>query len=246
MKPLVNALAFLCCFVMSCWDATLQAATVVTDPGATAQLMTSVTQMGNLLNTTSQVNSRMSDLNSALGTNLTNPLVTMLSIFGHCRDPYGDIKNSFLGFGKIKPSFDFCSILGTQKAYTDLLFLPVAAMTESVTFEKQREIQQNRQTFIQQSSTATMAMAAQQKDGIKDAQSRITDLSQRAKDSTNLREDMKTNNQLLAAVASELLNLRIMLVNQSEVQASMAANQMPVVFNPSLRPDGLQPKAGGH
>lgn len=241
MKPLVNALAFLCCFVMSCWDATLQAATVVTDPGATAQLMTSVTQMGNLLNTTSQVNSRMSDLNSALGTNLTNPLMTMLSIFGRCSDPYGDIKNSFLGFGKIKPSFDFCSILGTQKAYADLLFLPIATVTESVTFERQKEIQQNRQNFIQQSSTSTMAVAAQQKEGIKDAQSRITSLSKRAEASTNLREDMKTNNQLLATVASELLNLRIMLVNQAEVQASMAANQMPVVFNPSF-----QPKAGGH
>ncbi len=234
MKPLVNKLLILLFLVTS-----LQAAQIVHDPTTAANVMSGVTQMGNLLSVSNQMSSRISDLNSCLGTNLASPLMTMLSIFGRCSDPYGDMKNSVLGFGKIKPSFDFCSIISAQKAYTDLLFLPAATMGEVITFERQREIQQNRQDFIQKSATATMAMAAQQKDGIKDAQSRIHKLSQRAEASTNLREDMKTNNQLLALVASELLNLRIMLVNQAEIQASVAANQVPITFNPSL-----QPKAG--
>ena len=218
---------------------TTQAAQIVHDPTTAANVMSGVTQMGNLLSVTNQVNSRMGDLTSCLGSNLSSPLMTMLSIFGRCSDPFGDIKKRFLGFGRIEPSFDFCSILSAQRAYTDLLFLPVAAMGEAITFQKQQEILQTRQQFIQQSTVNTMAMAAQQKDGIKDAQSRITSLSKRAEASANLREDMKTNNQLLAAIASELLNLRIMLVNQAEIQASLAANQVPLAFNP-----GLQTRAG--
>jgi len=214
-----------------------QAAQIVHDPTTAANVMSGVTQMGNLLSVTNQVNSRMGDLTSCLGSNLSSPLMTMLSIFGRCSDPFGDIKKSFLGFGRIEPSFDFCSILSAQRAYTELLFLPVAA--EAITFQKQQEILQTRQQFIQQSTVNTMAMAAQQKEGIKDAQSRITSLSKRAEASLNLREDMKTNNQLLAAIASEILNLRIMLVNQAEIQASLAANQVPLAFNPSL-----QTKAG--
>lgn len=227
-------------FLFSCLDASkAQAAQIVHDPTTAANVMSGVTQMGNLLRVTNQVNSRMGDLTSCLGSNLSSPLMTMLSIFGRCSDPFGDIKKSFLGFGRIEPSFDFCSIISAQRTYNDLLFLPVAAMAEAITFQKQQEILQTRQQFIQQSTVNTMAMAAQQKDGIKDAQSRITALSKRAEDSSNLREDMKTNNQLLAAIASELLNLRIMLVNQAEVQASLAANQVPLAFNP-----GLQTKAG--
>jgi len=214
-------------------------AQIVHDPTTAANVMSGVTQIGNLLSVTNQVNSRMGDLTSCLGSNLSSPLMTMLSIFGRCSDPFGDIKKSFLGFGRIEPSFDFCSMISAQRAYTDLLFLPVAAMAEAITFQKQQEILQTRQQFIQQSTVNTMALAAQQKDGIKDAQSRITALSKRAEASSNLREDMKTNNQLLAAIASELLNLRIMLVNQAEVQASLAANQVPLAFNP-----GLQTRAG--
>lgn len=231
-------LAFVC-ILGSLNSSTIQAAQIVHDPTTAANVMSGVTQMGNLLRVTNQVNSRMGDLTSCLGSNLSSPLMTMLSIFGRCSDPFGDIKKSFLGFGRIEPSFDFCSMISAQRAYNDLLFLPVAAMAEAITFQKQQEILQTRQQFIQQSTVNTMAMAAQQKDGIKDAQSRITALSKRAEDSSNLREDMKTNNQLLAAIASELLNLRIMLVNQAEVQASLAANQVPLAFNPSL-----QTKAG--
>jgi len=214
-------------------------AQIVHDPTTAANVMSGVTQMGNLLNVTNQVNSRMGDLTSCIGSNITSPLMTMLSIFGRCSDPFGDIKKSFLGFGKIEPSFDFCSILSAQRAYADLLFLPVAAVGEAIPFQKQQEILQTRQQFIQQSTVNTMAMAAQQKEGIKDAQSRITSLSKRAEASSNLREDMKTNNQLLAAIASEILNLRIMLVGQAEIEASLAANQVPLAFNPSL-----QTKAG--
>ena len=216
-----------------------KAAQIVHDPTTAANVMSGVTQMGNLLSVTNQVNSRMGDLTSCVGSNLTSPLMTMLSMFGRCSDPFGDIKKSFLGFGKIEPSFDFCSLLSAQRAYTDLLFLPIAAMGEAITFEKQQEILQTRQHFIQEATVNTMAMAAQQKEGIKDAQSRITSLSKRAEASSNLREDMKTSNQLLAAIASEILNLRIMLVNQAEIQASLAANQVPLAFNP-----GLQTKSG--
>lgn len=234
-KKTIRLISHAYILVLSFFSFSIQAAQIVHDPTTAANVMSGVTQMGNLLSVTNQMSSRITDLNSCIGTNLTNPVMTTLSIFGRCSDPYGDMKSSFLGFGKIKPNFNFCSLLSAQKAYTELLFLPAVALTEIITFEKQREIQQNRQTFIQQSATATMAMAAQQKEGLKDAQKQIQTLSKRGKDSTTLREDMKTNNQLLSVIASELLNLRIMLVNQAEIQASVAANQVPIAFNPSLQ-----------
>ena len=223
-------------FVVLIGGPSLQATQVVYDPTTSANVMQSVTQLGTLVNVTNSVNSRMQDMNSCLGTNLTNPLMSLLSVFGKCSDPFGDMKNSLLGFSKIRPNLDFCSLVSAAGAYSALLF-PITP--HEFSFEKQQEVLQARQNLVKEAAVNTLALAGQQRKDASDAQKRIEALKKKAASSTNLRQDQMITNELLAVIASEILNLRLMMVNQSEIQASLAANQVPLAFNP-----GLQSRAG--
>ena len=211
----------------------LQATQVVYDPTTSANVMQSVTQLGTLVNVTNSVNSRMQDMNSCLGTNLTNPLMSLLSVFGKCSDPFGDMKNSLLGFSKIRPNLDFCNLVSAAGAYSALLFPPVTP--QEFSFEKQQEVLQTRQNLVKEAAVNILALAGQQRKDAGDAQKRIEALKRKAVSSTNLRQDQMITNELLVVIASEILNLRLMMVNQSEIQASLAANQVPLAFNPSLQ-----------
>ena len=211
-----------------------QAATIVHDPTTAANVMTSVNTMTTMLNVTNQMQSRLFDLNSSVGTSLgaiSNPILTTLQLFGRCGDPFAGLKSSFLGLGKLSPSFDFCNLIEGQKAYTSLLFIPFDQIGQTLSHQKHQEIQQARQQGIQQASVSTLAMAAQQKQGLNEMRKRIVSLSQRAEKSPNMREDLRTMNQLLSLIANELVNARALAVHQAEIQASLAANQMPLAFH---------------
>ena len=212
----------------------LQAAQIVHDPTTAANVMSSVNAMTSMLNVTNQVQSRLFDLNSSVGTSLeaiSNPVLTALQLFGRCGDPFSGLKSSFLGMSKLNPSFDFCNLIEGKKAYTNLLFIPFDLIGQELTHQRHNEILQARQQVIQEASVNTLAMAAQQKQGINEMRKRIVSLSQRAEKSPNMREDLRTNNQLLSVIANELVNLRALMVHQAEIQASLAANQIPVAFN---------------
>lgn len=211
-----------------------QSAQIVHDPTTAANVMSSVNTMTNMLNVTNQVQSRLFDLNNSIGTSLgalSNPLLTALQLFGRCGDPFAGLKSSFLGLSKLSPNFDFCNLIEGQKAYTNLLFIPLDIVGQEITHQRQKEILQARQQAIQQSAVNTLAMAAQQKQGINEMRQRAVALSQRAQTSPNMREDLRTNNQLLSLIANELINLRALMVHQAEIQASLAANQMPLAFH---------------
>ncbi len=213
----------------------LAASTIVHDPTTAANVMSAVTTMSNLLQVTNQVQNRLRDLNSSLGTmmgSVSQPLQAALQLFGRCGDPFAGLKSSFLGLGKIKPTFDFCNLIEGQKAFTELLFIPFAEIGEGLSHQKHRELLQARQQILQQASVNTLALAAQQKQSLQEMRKKVIDLSQKSLASTTLREDMRHANQLLAMIAHELINLRALMVNQADVQASLAANQVPLTFNP--------------
>lgn len=235
MKSIFFLRYLISCILIQVTFALPNQASIVHDPTTAANVMAGVTTMSNLLKITNQVQGRLNDLNNSIGTavgSVSNPLQVALQLFGRCGDPFAGLKSSFLGLGKISPNFDFCNLIEGQKAYTDLLFIPFEQIGGTLTHQKHRELLQARQQVLQQSSVNTLALAAQQKQGIQEMRQKVVDLSQKAISSSTLREDMRIGNQLLAIIAHELVNMRALMVNQAEVQASLAANQVPLSFNP--------------
>lgn len=205
----------------------------VVDPQNLVNTGKMVTTLGAMTRTTNQINSHMFSMNNAIGTVLgplgnIDELITLgLSFAGGCGDPFRSLKDFFLGLGKgISPSFNFCDLVGGQTAYTQLLFVPFDQWGSNLGPAQINGLERTRQQMIQQSSANALAISALQKKEVSQRREQISKVMAKAMQTTSFREDMRYANQMLAIIAQELTNIRLLQIHQTEVQASLAAEHV--------------------
>lgn len=208
-----------------------QAAQVVTDPTTYQHLLTHADFLGKMTNHSLQMRDKMYQLNNGIGNTLAaiKDLAGMgLLVAGKCGDPFKDLANQFLGLGKFGGiNFDFCDLVKNRAAFDSLLFIPYS-QTQVPTPQQAEIFRQQRQQMIRESVTNTLSVTSLQKQEVMERREIINKRMEEAVASKDLREDMRHNSLLLSIIAQELTNIRILLIQQSEVQASTAAEQVVI------------------
>lgn len=223
------------CFALPKAGCTVSLGTRVSDLAVAQNTGNMLTTLGNMTKTTGQINRRMESMNEAIGS-VMGPLGNRmelinlgLMIAGKCGDPFASLKSFFLGLGKgIAFDFDFCNLVGAQKSYSNLLFVPFDQWGNGIDPTRQQELERNRLQMIQQSSANALAVAAFERNEIEEKRKQIRGVFQKAMETKSFREDMRYANQLLTIIAQELVSLRLIQVHQTEVQATLAAEQVPL------------------
>lgn len=210
-----------------------QAAQVVTDPTTYQHLISHAEFLSKMTTQSLHMRDKMYQLNNGIGASLgaitsLQELVRMgLLIAGKCKDPFADLAGYFLGLGKFKANFDFCSLVESRTAFDSLLFLPYS-QTQAPTPQQAETFRQQRQQMIRESVSSTLSVTSMQKKEVMERRGIINERMREAMASKNLREDIRHSNILLSIIAQELTNIRILLIQQSEVQASTATEQVVI------------------
>lgn len=209
-----------------------QAAQVVTDPTAYEHLVSHAGWLEKVGNQTLRMQEKIHSVNEGIGTSLGiitsyTELARMgLLIAGRCEDPFSGLESFFLGLKKFNMGeFDFCSLAASRATYDALLFIP-HGQREAPTDRQMETLSRERQQMIRESVSSTLSVTSLQKKEVMERRGVINERMRESMSSKSLREDMRHNNILLSVIAQELTNIRILLIQQSEVQAATAAEQV--------------------
>lgn len=214
-----------------------QAAMAVLDKANLLNAGNMLTALTKMTSTTGQINSQMMKMNMAVGSaigplqgGLEGACMMALQLAGGCIDnPLNNLKNLFLGLGKISPSFNFCDLLGAQQQYTQLLFIPFDQWNQPLTLERRDQIMGTRHQMMQQSSANTLAVVGQQRQELEGRQQKIKEKVGKGMNCTDMVSGMRSIVEVLGLIANDIVYMRLIQLQQAEMQATVTATHVPLV-----------------
>lgn len=213
-------------------------ATAVFDAASCARMGEMLSNGAQQLSKLQGLSSELQSLNAVMGTHLpasaTGALGRMGGLSGEfagllngISSPYADSLSSLNAFSSRHGAPDFSRFIIAKDYIKSKLF---AESGQPLSVAQHDEIRQERTHVIKESSINSVALASQQKNTIKKAHQQIEHLGQQALESPTIHDDLRTTNQLLAIIATELVQQRAILAQQLELNAAVIADQMPLVF----------------
>lgn len=205
----------------------------VTDPKSYEHLLRQADTLDKMSEHSLHMRDKMYQLSNGIGNTLgaIKDLIGMgLLVAGKCGDPFKDLANQFLGLGKFGGiDFNFCDLVKNRAAFDSLLFIPYNQTTRPE-HQQVQALDRQRQQMIRESVNNTLSVTSMQKQEVIERREIINERMKVAMEHDDLKNGMRNSLILLSIIAQELTNIRILLIQQNEVQASTAATQVRDVF----------------
>lgn len=199
----------------------------VYDPSVVAEMGRQLSQGREVLGQNQLMNKQMNQLNKLIGLNQTGDLSSFLKILQGESELFKEFESTFLKTSYLEGSDFKNNSYGEGKKFWTSAFFP---KTSEMTVSQQREYGDQRKHLLKESIVHAMSLATQQKQSLQNHQQNLLELSKRAAGSENLHEDLKTTNQLLVLLATELNHLRALQAANLEIEALKALQHQPIVF----------------